>query len=71
MARGLNEGQALDKVAERLAARYPHTPLDTITSLVRQTHRKFAGRPIRDYVPVLVEHEVREHLDRASSRMQV
>jgi hypothetical protein len=68
MAKGLDEAEALARVADRLAVRYPQTPPDTIRSLVRQTHRQFEGRPIRDYVPVLVERVVREHLDQASSR---
>jgi hypothetical protein len=71
MTKEPDEGHALDRVAERLAARYPQTPPDTIRSLVFQTHQQFEGRPIRDYVPVLVERAVREHLDQAASRVQV
>jgi hypothetical protein len=71
MAKEPDEGQALDRVAERLAARYPQMQPDTIRSLVFQTHQQFEGSPIRDYVPLLVERAVRESLDQAASHVQV
>jgi hypothetical protein len=70
MAKGLDEGEALERVADRLAARYPQAPPVSIRSLVFQTHQQFDGSPIRDYIPVLVERGVGEHLDQASSRVQ-
>jgi hypothetical protein len=63
MPTGVKEDQAMNDVAERLAERYPGTPPELIASLVQLTYRSFEGRPIRDYVPVLVEHAVRDWLD--------
>jgi hypothetical protein len=68
MLGGMDEDQAVDGVAERLAERYPDTPPEQIAFLVRQTYYAFEGRPIRDYVPVLVEHAVRDGLDRTADR---
>jgi hypothetical protein len=63
MPMGDRPDEDMDGVAERLAERYPGTPPDVITSLVQQTYHSFEGCPIRDYVPVLVEHAVRDRLD--------
>jgi len=68
MQTGVDEEQAMDGVAERLAERYPGTPPELIASLVQQTYRSFEGRPIRDYVPVLVEHAVRGRIEGTADR---
>ena len=52
----IRETQAIKAVNERLshtfADRYPG---DTVIRTVSQIHHRFDGRPIRDFVPVLVE----------------
>ena len=56
------EAQAIALVVERLQARFPQTPRDVIARAVSEAHREFDDQPIRDYVPLLVERQVRDQL---------
>ncbi|WP_433476338.1 three-helix bundle dimerization domain-containing protein [Spirillospora sp. CA-142024] len=57
------EQQALQKVTNRLqesfADAYTH---DQVTQTVNDVHHRFDGKPIRDFVPILVERMARERL---------
>ena len=57
------EVQALADVQARLAERFPELDEAAVASAVRSAHAEMTG-PIRDYVPVLVEHTVRDRLAR-------
>ncbi|WP_369125165.1 MULTISPECIES: three-helix bundle dimerization domain-containing protein [unclassified Cryobacterium] len=63
---------AIGKVVDRLAERFPDLPRTTIELAVLDEHGAFEGRPVRDYVPVLVERGVKARLrshDLASNMM--
>ncbi|OBG28079.1 three-helix bundle dimerization domain-containing protein [Mycobacterium sp. E3198] len=51
----LNEQQIIDGVADRLTRKYPSVSGETVTAVVRDVHARFDGRPVREYVPLLVE----------------
>ncbi|MFF2050201.1 three-helix bundle dimerization domain-containing protein [Leifsonia sp. NPDC058194] len=53
---------AVEHAASRLAERFPRIPRDRIEQLVRERHEEFSGAPVRDFVPVLVEHDVKRQL---------
>jgi hypothetical protein len=53
---------AVEHAASRLAERFPNVPRERIEALVRQRHGVFEGAPVRDFVPVLVEHDVKRIL---------
>jgi hypothetical protein len=57
-----DEIRAVDEVIDRLAAHFPDVPRVDVASVVYDEHRRLDGNPIRDYVPVLVEHEARDRL---------
>ncbi|TFC85279.1 hypothetical protein E3T28_06715 [Cryobacterium sinapicolor] len=57
-----DELQAVEKVVDRLTERFPDVPRSRVERAVREEHEAFSGRPIRDFVPVLVEHGVKERL---------
>lgn len=57
-----DEARALDDITARLSALFPQLPAHRVTDVVRAVHREFDGRPIRDFVPVLVERSAREQL---------
>ncbi|WP_422386418.1 three-helix bundle dimerization domain-containing protein [Cryobacterium breve] len=57
-----DELQAVDKIVDRLTERFPNLPRSSVERAVREEHETFSGRPIRDFVPVLVEHGVKERL---------
>lgn len=61
MDRAEHELEAVEAVCRRLSARFPDVPPETITRTVHEIHLGLSG-PIRDYVPVLVEHMARDHL---------
>ena len=56
------EAAAGEHAADRLADRFPDVDRDRIDELVEQRHREFDGAPVRDFVPVLVEHDVKQEL---------
>lgn len=55
------EARALQEVQDRLRARFPYLGEEAVEAAVRQATSKLTG-PVRDFVPVLVEHEAREQL---------
>lgn len=52
----LDEDKAVGEVAERLAERFPSVPRAHIEEIVQSERDALEGKPIRDYIPVLVEH---------------
>ena len=56
-----DEVAALDEVQERLSQRFPELEPDVVEAAVRVAHSQLTG-PIRDFVPVLVEHIARDRL---------
>jgi hypothetical protein len=66
----LSEQTVIDEVADRLTRKYPTIPPDTLTAVVQGVHARFHGRPVREYVPLLVERfagdELADHLRSAS-----
>ena len=57
------EDLAVEHAAERLAERYPEVPRERIDELVEKHHEEFDGAPVRDFVPVLIEHDVKQELN--------
>ena len=62
-----DEVAALDEVRERLSERFPDLEPDVVEAAVRVAHSQLTG-PIRDFVPVLVEHIARDRLGSMVSR---
>ena len=56
------EARAVDEVVDRLAARFPGVSRDHVAAVVGEEHLELEGNPIRDFIPVLVEHGARERL---------
>jgi hypothetical protein len=52
----------------RLAQVFREAPADDITRAVEGRHHAFDGRPIRDFVPVLVERTVKQQIQAGGSR---
>jgi hypothetical protein len=55
------EAKALEHLAERLR-HDSGLPAATIDSAITEALAEFAGRPIRDFIPILVEREVKDRL---------
>jgi hypothetical protein len=58
-----DEDIAVEHAADRLAERYPRVPREQIDQLVEKHHGRYDGAPVRDFVPVLVEHDVKKELN--------
>ena len=58
----LQEDQAIAKVVDRLADRFPTLGRARVEQVVAETLGLLDGNPIRDYVPVLVERTAKNRL---------
>lgn len=58
----LQEDQAIAKVVDRLADRFPELGRARVDQVVAEARRLLDGNPIRDYVPVLVERSAKARL---------
>lgn len=52
----------VDRIPDRLAVHFPQIARTRIAEVVEEEYRRFDGRPIRDFVPVLTEHQARDRL---------
>ncbi len=59
----LREQTIIDGVADRLTSKYAGIPAETVSAVVRGVHAQFDGRPVREYVPLLVERFAGQELD--------
>ena len=56
------EETALRASAARLCARFSTVAPEVVNEVLRATYARFDGRPIRDFVPLLVERAAAERL---------
>jgi hypothetical protein len=52
----------MGQVMARVGTRFPEAGPAEIRKVVEQVHHQYDGRPIREFVPVLVEREVTDTL---------
>jgi hypothetical protein len=64
------EQAALRQVVARLSQQFPELSADDINRAVHGQYGKFNDRPIRDFVPVLVERATRQQLTQDQARRQ-
>jgi hypothetical protein len=57
-----NEERVVHKVVDTLTGEFPQLPTDHLASVVRESVSEFSGRPVRDFIPVLVTKKVRSRL---------
>lgn len=57
-----SEQRAVDEVIDRLGTKYPDVDRELIGEIVTQEHEAFDGRPVRDFVPVLVEKRAKQRV---------
>jgi hypothetical protein len=54
--------RALEDLTDRMVVQFPLVPPDYVRNVVNATWAEFNGRPIRAFVPVLVERTARQRL---------
>jgi len=52
------EAEAVSQLVHRLRQQFPELPAEAIDDAVNGRYVEFDGRPIRDFVPILVERAV-------------
>lgn len=57
-----DEEVAIGHAVDRLVQRFPLVPRDRIVDLVHERHLDYTGAPVRDFIPVLIEHDVKREL---------
>ena len=57
-----DEAHAIEEVIDRLAERFPTLERTHVAEIVHEEWRNLDAGRVRDFVPVLVEHEARERL---------
>ena len=58
-----SEAEAISRVVQRLRQQFPEVPPDALEEVVNGHYEAFDGRPLRDFVPVLVERATRADLE--------
>ena len=66
-----HEQHALADVRERLRERFPELHPDVFDAAVQVCHAELTESPIRDFVPILVEHAARDPLAFAQRKRNV
>ncbi len=56
------EFEALNATVSALGQEFLTVPATAIARMVVDEYRRFAGRPVRDFIPMLVEQAVRAQL---------
>jgi hypothetical protein len=62
MEKAESEDAAIEHVLDRLTSRFPSVPADVIEAAVDEVHASFDEAAVRDFVPIIVEHDVKERL---------
>lgn len=62
VGRADDEGRACEQVLQRLTERFPHVSTDVISGVVQTERLRLAERPVREFVPLLVERASADRL---------
>ena len=56
------EQRSVEEVIDRLTKKYPDVDRGEIEQIVAEEHQAYAGCPVRDFVPVLVEKSAKKRV---------
>ena len=57
----------IEQLVVRLTSRYPAISESTVSSVVRDVHSRYDGRPLRDFVPLFVERHAKSEFERLTA----
>lgn len=63
------EDRAVEQIIVRLSKKFPNETATTIEKTVHEQQLALSRNPLRDYIPVLIEHAVKERLRRAARHL--
>lgn len=64
-----SEERAVSEVIDRLSEKYPAVDRARIETIVAEEHLAFAGKPVRDFVAVLVEKSSKKRVKQLSKSL--
>ena len=62
MAREATDEETIEQIVDRLQERFPDRDRAEIEAVARDEYRALEGRPVRDYLAILVERSTRKRL---------
>lgn len=65
MAKELTDEDIIQQIVDRLQAKFPDTPRADIEGTARAEFDDLAGRPVRDYLAILVERSTKKRLKKS------
>jgi len=57
-----DEAKAIDEVVQRIETKFPEVPHEQVREQVDAAVSELDDSPVRDFVPVLVEHKVADEI---------
>jgi hypothetical protein len=63
----INEALLIAHVERRLTSKYSHIPPEEVAAIVQGEVARFAHRPIREFVPLLIERHATARLAKLQS----
>jgi hypothetical protein len=63
----LSEQTVIEQLVVRLTSRYPAIWESTVSSVVRDVHSRYDGKPLRDFVPLFVERHAKSELEKLTA----
>jgi hypothetical protein len=67
MAKDVSDEDTIQQVVEHLQEKFPDKPRADIESVARAEFEAYAGRPVRDYLAILVERSSKKRLKKSTS----
>ena len=63
----LSEQDIIEQVAGRLVASFTNATPAEVNRIVLEEYARFAGRPVREFIPLLVERNAKAELSRLAA----
>ena len=58
-----SKAESISRVTRRLQQQFPELEAETVEAVVNKRYHMSDGRPIRDFIPIIVEHAAGEDLN--------
>lgn len=62
VAKEPTDEETLQQIVERLQVKFPGVPRSEVERIARSEFEQYAGRPVRDYLTILVERSAKKKL---------
>lgn len=67
MAKDVSDEDTIQQVVEHLLEKFPDRTREDIEIVARSEYDAYAGRPVRDYLAILVERSSKKRLKKSSA----